>query len=355
MAGVTSSGITAKQAARTAEEYATGAIELLTLARSNPPIGRMADLIRIGIYQDPAVFLPERDRMIAMFGHQAVDTIHQAVMVDEMVRRWQRHRVVYRVHPELAARLSETDPRTTIPCEVFARLPHPDPFVVFPTRIPAPKSADKSFIEPPMFTGMLVTGYTEDRRPCSSADPEVAELSIALTAVMQYEGLDRSYEEYTLQVPTRARLTIEEMINDQRGDILLGSAGWGEDRHAYGLAVSLLLYLCSDNRDVSQASSPEPKRKTRSRNKLAGRATIIDVGFDVGPKLFAARRDTTYSTSTAELGRSVRSHLRRAHWHTYLTGPRDQPTPVVRWIHPVLVNANQRTTRPTVIDTGSPG
>ncbi|WP_306363492.1 hypothetical protein [Nocardia sp. CC227C] len=57
-------------------------------------------------------------------------------------------------------------------------------------------------------------------------------------------------------------------------------------------------------------------------------STVVDVGFDIGPKLFAARKNA--AEISAASGTKVWPHIRRAHWHTYWTGPRDQPAPEVR-------------------------
>ncbi|WP_181065223.1 hypothetical protein [Nocardia nova] len=86
----------------------------------------------------------------------------------------------------------------------------------------------------------------------------------------------------------------------------------------------------------------------RSRHPHGG-GTVVDIGFDIGPKLFDAWQAA--SEATPESSQQVRPHIRRAHWHTYWTGPRDNPTADVRWLHPILVrSADRDRSRAVVID-----
>ena len=86
-------------------------------------------------------------------------------------------------------------------------------------------------------------------------------------------------------------------------------------------------------------------------------ALVLFAGFKFimgsQPKVVAA--EVTQATDGAgdgqDTGRTVRPHLRRAHWHTYWTGARSEPSPEVRWIHPVTVHGDKASAeRATVID-----
>jgi hypothetical protein len=49
---------------------------------------------------------------------------------------------------------------------------------------------------------------------------------------------------------------------------------------------------------------------------------------------------------------SPRPHVRRAHWHTYWTGPRKDPQkrkPVLKWLSPILVNVEDGADMPVTI------
>lgn len=106
--------------------------------------------------------------------------------------------------------------------------------------------------------------------------------------------------------------------------------------------VSLILYLCSGKPDLSgkgQPGNPEPVRTKRGiRTFPAGSERLWNVGQRAG----AALRSTAHTVSQGdgESGRSVRPHVRRAHWALRWTGPKTgEQTPIIRWIETTIVAA----------------
>lgn len=112
-------------------------------------------------------------------------------------------------------------------------------------------------------------------------------------------------------------------------------------------AVTLVLYLCSSeaeirDRDVPDwaPSFPRPKiLKGRERLFPADRLRMVEVGSEIGSMLREAKRSNPPSMPT---GRTVRSHLRRGHWHGYWTGPRkeniNQQKFIFKWLPPIVVH-----------------
>ena len=112
-------------------------------------------------------------------------------------------------------------------------------------------------------------------------------------------------------------------------------------------AMTLILYLCSSeaeirDRDVPDwsPSFPRPKiLKGRERLFPADRLRTVDVGLEIGSMLREAKRINPPSMPT---GRTVRSHLRRGHWHGYWTGPRkeniNQQKFIFKWLPPIIVH-----------------
>lgn len=342
--------LSAKQAIRTAEAYIDGTIFLATHLRSDPQMAAFADRIRAGVHDLTHFSMRDRHQAIAMYGKDIVDHVQLVVFTAEAARQWQRHRVVYRIHHGLADALVESEAAGSIPCEVFARLPHPDPFVAFPRPLPSLIGQDDGAVpmqSDPVYTGMLVTGSTPEGDLCSTADPRLGSLNVAIAGRVHYVGQDPTYEERTLRIPITGKVSIEDMIRKQmrvaRPDMVEPQPG---DLLAYQMAVALLLYLCSDDREMKASAGGQRARERRSRAK----PTLVDVGFEVGPKLFAARRESAAAAGTAD-GGTKRPHIRRAHWHTYWTGPRGQQTAEVRWLHPILVHPDSDRGRSVVIDT----
>lgn len=115
--------------------------------------------------------------------------------------------------------------------------------------------------------------------------------------------------------------------------------------------VSVVLYLCTVAADISdlrgKKKNPGNPRPTKTRKgfrtfPLDGPTTWL-TGYRIGASLRLAEGGSAAGESTRETGRaSPRPHIRRAHWHTYWTGPRSRPQkPVLKWLPPVPVGAGE--------------
>ncbi|WP_431972535.1 hypothetical protein [Nocardia sp. bgisy134] len=351
---------TAKQAAALADAYEKGQGEWIASLRESQPVATLFDQVAPLLWKSD-LGVEHKNRLARSFGPDGLAAVDQAMIIllgIESLKVWQRNRVVYRVHPNLAASLADTEPGAAIPCEVFTRLPHPDPFVAFPTPIPAPHGADSSgMAKPAVYVGMLVTGLSRGLTLCSTSDPDLCLLNVALVGRVHYIGKTQpEYREYSIRIPCLGdRYTVDEMV-ETAGQMIATTDPEarenGAQRNAFRLAVSLLLYLCSGRSDIGARTELTPGKKKRRQRLVPN--TVVDVGFDIGPKLHAASRDAS-ATSSGESGSRVRAHIRKAHWHTYWTGPKEQRVAEVRWLHPILVNAADRDpSRFVVIDVDSP-
>lgn len=335
--------ISAKGAVETANLYGDFTIGLMDELRSHRELVRWVDgLSQASRHGSNARVLSEMRTVIdeGYVGHISV-VVHTA----EAVREWRKRRVVYRLHHELGAQLMDTDPTSKIPCEVFRRLPHPNPFVIFPEPISTePALEGPPLVRNPSYLGMMVTGMTRYNNICSTDDPELNVLVIALASSLQYVGQGVTYEERQTLIPVSGTFSVEEMIERQfsnnRSRVNVDSPE--TDLEAMRMAVSLMLYLCSDRPDLSGSTEV-------TRRKRGPVHQVLDLGYDVGPKLLAARRNSRSSGESPVTGRHVRTHLRRAHWHTYWTGPRDgDRTPIVKWLSSITVNDEGESGRPQV-------
>lgn len=124
----------------------------------------------------------------------------------------------------------------------------------------------------------------------------------------------------------------------------LGDGGADEAAELYAGLVSLVLYLCSDEAEIS-ARGPLPPKVVQGKKRPilpAAKAPVIhETGARLGAALRAARE--RYAASDESTGATVRPHVRRAHWHHYWTGPRDSPERrvVLRWLSPILVGFDE--------------
>lgn len=119
--------------------------------------------------------------------------------------------------------------------------------------------------------------------------------------------------------------------------------------------LSLVLYICSVNGEIGNGrirpKNPLPKKTKEGLRVLPPKKAKV---WGVGERMGAAiRRDKENQESINEPNKeerasnkertSPRSHIRRAHWHGYWTGPKKEPEKrkyILKWIQPVLVNPN---------------
>lgn len=125
--------------------------------------------------------------------------------------------------------------------------------------------------------------------------------------------------------------------------------------------LSLTLYLCSTEPDLKDAAggarmpgyptviAPTKRRRRVRKGKQrqpprlqsAEAPTKWDVGYRIGA---AIRRSRQEARSTGESPTGTRPspipHIRRVHWHTYWTGPKNEPEKrkrVLKWLPPIAV------------------
>jgi hypothetical protein len=111
---------------------------------------------------------------------------------------------------------------------------------------------------------------------------------------------------------------------------------------------SLLLYLVSDKADVSPDTGQNDLRdrvvnneRRGIRNFQASQIRAWEVGYRIGAEIRAFENKVRESGEATGTGTSMRPHVRKAHWHSFWTGPRDQPQERrkrVRWLPPIPVN-----------------
>lgn len=139
-------------------------------------------------------------------------------------------------------------------------------------------------------------------------------------------------------------------------------------RPALAPVVSLLLYLCSQAAEIGGANgrspgNPQPKRTRRDGWRLF--PAEAPRTWEVGVRLGAALRRAYQTEQTQAQGAGTeragpRPHVRRAHWHTILSGPRlrdGAPIPSaerraeLRWMPPIAVNLEDVADLPATVRT----
>lgn len=157
----------------------------------------------------------------------------------------------------------------------------------------------------------------------------------------------------------------EALANVAQQQGALGATQFAQHRAASATAmesvkplVSLLLYLCtaaeelrtSDGR-VPGRPSPRPARRGEPPRYFPPDApATFPTGLRLGAQLRAARERVAAARPVSEgAGVQPMAHVRRAHWHTYLMGPRDTAQRrEVRWLPPILVGLGPDEVAPVV-------
>lgn len=121
--------------------------------------------------------------------------------------------------------------------------------------------------------------------------------------------------------------------------------------------LNLIMYLCAEKPDID----PHPEQKTITKRSSVTRNTYREIRkWNVGHRFGAAYRkhkvnsqgsgvsvQSPSSSDTAQ--RSVRPHIRRAHWHRFWTGTGENKHLALKWLSPMTINADSEQDLPAVI------
>ncbi len=249
---------------------------------------------------------------------------------------WRATRGVYRFAPEVYEALITT-PVDTLPPDVLYALPEWCVYIETPN---APCSGFFAYLESDANDGRA------ELRLILDCEAGLQEIVIHLTGCATIrEGIVASADENILQ------LTL--LRGDQREsiDAALDARNASEAMaRALSPLISLVLYLCSEAPDIADAggkrgvptrTSPLTKTKAAPQGRFfqADRETVWETAFSLARQMRTAQR-ASYSTDNLS---AVTPHIRRAHWHSFWTGPKSEPAKrrvKLRWLHPILVNAD---------------
>lgn len=246
---------------------------------------------------------------------------------------WRATQGIYRFHPALLAELLDTPIAGDLPTEVLTRMPA---WCVYVETAGAliwglPLRGFFAFLEDDVNTGRRELRLVLDYEG-SDAMERPGQLVVHLGGTFA-EGIAAAVREARIQA-----------LRDGRGAEApaLGPGGADEAARAFGGLLSLLVYLCADEAEVTPRVVLPPKvvkGKKRPILPVAKAPVIHETGARLGARLiFARARYAREDEADAATGMSVRPHVRRAHWHHYWTGPRDaERRLVLRWLSPILV------------------
>lgn len=251
--------------------------------------------------------------------------------------RWRTCRHVYRFDHELSAELVRGGLPDSMPTEALRLLPYPVVYVDAPFYTAGRLARDDRRVTG--FFAWLDVGI----RTGATTLSESAEM---LMLMMVHDGGEpRTVMAASLEEPTLGGVVRDIVSADMAEIAHLRNSGAvvrvADDyeaitRQRLSAMFAHLLYVVADNSDQEVEYRPSGK----SRRKGRCESTIHAVGTRVGRAIGAAKVRYV-GGGGAEGDRTVRPHVRAAHWHHYWTGPRSEPEKrelVLRWVMPTFVN-----------------
>ena len=242
---------------------------------------------------------------------------------------WRVSQGIYRFDPTVYLAIRDTPLKGDLPSEIFYRLPEWCVYIETPDVMTPWGRQYGAFVH---LEWDANTGRTELRLVLDT-DDELLPMILHLGDWSVSEALERMGAEAAYQ----AHLAGYERVTPNRSVLV--------DMHtSVDPIVSLTLYLCSQNAEYARDKPQHPKpKKTKKGWRMfpPDKPKTWEVAVRLG---FAIRRYyQAEQTTTAGTRAGPRPHIRRAHWHSYWTGPRDDTRSrklIVKWMPPIPVNVD---------------
>ncbi|WP_439681494.1 hypothetical protein [Embleya sp. MST-111070] len=210
-------------------------------------------------------------------------------------RMWARRgRVTYDLNEHMAGELyrSRTD---ALPGDVLSRLPHINPLVVLPDPWPASYKGVDGLVR-----GFFVFGFNQAPEQQTYTDDDIEGLGLLFVVdLLDDQTAEVGSQAYVrMNIPTGLKqFTVSQAVNYAGAR---AEAHWSRARDkpaVYAMfeeilrpALSILIYLCCDNRDLADPPVVKPAKKKRRRVQRNRDPFVVEVGWRMGPALHAARR-----------------------------------------------------------------
>ena len=255
---------------------------------------------------------------------------------------WRTTRLNYEFDPDFYDALAATPMKGTPPSQIFQRLPASAFFL-------SRKGGIQIDGEETLFHGFFVVVFDNKilMMPIANNSVSSGKLVINLNQDSVESALDRVCEEgldSSIRViqghPNGTEAEKHKAIEQTRKD-------WPRQekryRQRWGGALSCLMYLCTEDPDIDHKQIPVAKAihmGSRVRFASPKQNTQVAVGIRLGAMFRkCAASENQAQGSVFNPGNPMPPHIRRAHWHTYWVGKKSEQKPELKWLSPILVNA----------------
>lgn len=295
-------------------------------------------------------------------GAATLESAHHGALL-AAIGTWRMTQGIYRFDPALREALLETPLSGDLPVDHLYRLPEWCVYIETGDAVPSidGRKVYGAWVHLEYDLGRsdapelrIVYDCARDpRQPFASDGLEVDRLTLTAPDIVTALG----------QVAASAQMVARERgirLPAETADALMTRMRYVEP------VLNLALYLCADAEITRRGKpampvNPVPVRSGTGRWMLHAAAGPTE--WDVGTRIGAALRDAYQREQTGgsgvPAGRSVRPHIRRAHWHTIVSGARrgDDGSNIpsmerkreLRWMPPIAINLEDVQDLPAVI------
>lgn len=243
---------------------------------------------------------------------------------------WSQGRTVWRFDPDVATALVETEDMGRVPAEVLRRLPQWGVYIQRPD-VAWPDSNDPPAGVLARLTTQAMFDFEPTRAPVLEIQydlPRSTGIGLGLSLVPLVPGLSLN----------EALVMVRENLSRRNGVDMKLELDLEEKMLRPWLA--LLMYLCSQGADTEGRGNAPSEARPRTTGAPDLSVSRVDVGFRVGAAIRQSRAQ--HAGPDTATGRSVSPHLRRAHFHTFYSGPGSKSDPSkrvveVKWLPPIPV------------------
>lgn len=245
---------------------------------------------------------------------------------------WRTTQGIYRFDPTLAEALRDTDFNDKIPSNVFFGLPEWCVYIEIPEnlfkddKIPT-FSGFFAFLEYDVNNGRSEIRFLLDLTEKNELFPLILHLTPDSSITT---GFNAMMEEARKQL-TLNNIHVPDNVIDEKNFKSLTEK-----------LLPFVLYLCTDQPDITGRKEYSNRMRPRMIKTKKGmrmfppdQHEIWEVGLSLGKTIREYR-----TTDNGGIHVGPIPHIRRAHWHTFFTGPRDSVTrgSFLKWIPPISVN-----------------
>lgn len=255
---------------------------------------------------------------------------------------WLKYRQIYKFEPDFFEYLTEETSSENVVSDIFLlKLPFPCFFV-----------ENKVSIGGEEYAGFYVL-----RREGPENDPEL---------FLQFCKADKERNFLYVALPLRAgeTKTVSELLVERYNYSPTDPANTHKQEEFIEMgkkAISVLAYLCTEKPDVIKIKSGIRKASSGKAPKKKDAVTVGQVGYKLAREIRESRVRYVYEGETNHDGRGKgtpkSAHLRKAHYHSFWTGKRDEPENrqlVVKLISPIFVGGLKKQPTATIRKISNP-